>query len=191
MASIKPAEVSAILKEQLTNFEAQASLSEVGTVLQVGDGIARVYGLSNVQYGELVEFENGLEGIVLNLEEDNAGVVLLGASTSIKEGSTVKRTERIASLRAGEGIVGRVVDTLGSPIDGKGPIKGETFEMPLERKAPGVIYREPVTEPLQTGIKSIDAMIPVGRGQRELIIGDRQTGASLCTICRSCDWRIF
>jgi len=182
MASIKPAEVSAILKEQLTNFEAQASLSEVGTVLQVGDGIARVYGLSNVQYGELVEFENGLEGIVLNLEEDNAGVVLLGASTSIKEGSTVKRTERIASLRAGEGIVGRVVDTLGSPIDGKGPIKGETFEMPLERKAPGVIYREPVTEPLQTGIKSIDAMIPVGRGQRELIIGDRQTGKSTVAI---------
>jgi len=182
MASIKPDEVSAILKEQLTNFEAQASLSEVGTVLQVGDGIARVYGLSNVQYGELVEFENGLEGIVLNLEEDNAGVVLLGASTSIKEGSTVKRTERIASLRAGEGIVGRVVDTLGSPIDGKGPIKGETFEMPLERKAPGVIYREPVTEPLQTGIKSIDAMIPVGRGQRELIIGDRQTGKSTVAI---------
>ena len=178
MASIKPAEVSAILKEQLTNFEAQASLSEVGTVLQVGDGIARVYGLSNVQYGELVEFENGLEGIVLNLEEDNAGVVLLGASTSVREGSTVKRTERIASLRAGEGIVGRVVDTLGSPIDGKGPITGETFEMPLERRAPGVIYREPVTEPLQTGIKSIDAMIPVGRGQRELIIGDRQTGKS-------------
>mmetsp|Transcript_24772 Transcript_24772/g.28625 ORF Transcript_24772/g.28625 Transcript_24772/m.28625 type:complete len:526 (+) Transcript_24772:2595-4172(+) len=178
MASIKPAEVSAILKEQLTNFEAQASLSEVGTVLQVGDGIARVYGLSNVQYGELVEFDNGLEGIVLNLEEDNAGVVLLGASTSVREGSTVKRTERIASLRAGEGIVGRVVDTLGSPIDGKGPITGETYEMPLERRAPGVIYREPVTEPLQTGIKSIDAMIPVGRGQRELIIGDRQTGKS-------------
>ncbi|AOW17753.1 F0F1 ATP synthase subunit alpha [Polaribacter vadi] len=178
MASIKPAEVSAILKEQLTNFEAQASLSEVGTVLQVGDGIARVYGLSNVQYGELVEFENGLEGIVLNLEEDNAGVVLLGASTSVREGSTVKRTERIASLRAGEGIVGRVVDTLGSPIDGKGPIEGTTYEMPLERRAPGVIFREPVTEPLQTGIKAIDAMIPVGRGQRELIIGDRQTGKS-------------
>ena len=182
MASIKPAEVSAILKQQLTNFEAKATLNEVGTVLQVGDGIARVYGLSNVQYGELVEFENGLEGIVLNLEEDNAGVVLLGASTSIKEGSTVKRTERIASLRAGEGIVGRVVDTLGSPIDGKGPIEGTTYEMPLERRAPGVIYREPVTEPLQTGIKSIDAMIPVGRGQRELIIGDRQTGKSTVAI---------
>ena len=175
MASIKPAEVSAILKQQLTNFDANATLSEVGTVLQVGDGIARVYGLSNVQYGELVEFEDGLEGIVLNLEEDNAGVVLLGASTAIKEGSTVKRTERIASLKAGEGVVGRVVDTLGNPIDGKGPITGKTYEMPLERRAPGVIYREPVTEPLQTGIKSIDAMIPVGRGQRELIIGDRQT----------------
>jgi len=178
MAEIKAAEVSAILKEQLTNFEASASLSEVGTVLQVGDGIARVYGLSNVQYGELVQFESGLEGIVLNLEEDNVGVVLLGASTSVIEGSTVKRTERIASLNVGEGIVGRVVDTLGNPIDGKGPIEGETFEMPLERKAPGVIFREPVTEPLQTGIKSIDAMIPVGRGQRELIIGDRQTGKS-------------
>ena len=178
MASIKPAEVSAILKQQLTNFDANATLSEVGTVLQVGDGIARVYGLSNVQYGELVEFEGGLEGIVLNLEEDNAGVVLLGASTAIKEGSTVKRTERIASLKAGEGVVGRVVDTLGNPIDGKGPITGKTYEMPLERRAPGVIYREPVTEPLQTGIKSIDAMIPVGRGQRELIIGDRQTGKS-------------
>jgi F-type H+-transporting ATPase subunit alpha len=178
MAQIKAAEVSAILKQQLTNFEASASLSEVGTVLQVGDGIARVYGLANVQYGELVQFDSGLEGIVLNLEEDNVGVVLLGASTSVKEGSIVKRTERIASLQVGEGIVGRVVDTLGNPIDGKGPIEGETFEMPLERKAPGVIFREPVTEPLQTGIKSIDAMIPVGRGQRELIIGDRQTGKS-------------
>ncbi|TXD50582.1 MULTISPECIES: F0F1 ATP synthase subunit alpha [unclassified Polaribacter] len=178
MASIKPAEVSAILKQQLTNFEAKATLNEVGTVLQVGDGIARVYGLSNVQYGELVAFDDGLEGIVLNLEEDNVGVVLLGASTSIREGSTVKRTERIASLKTGEGIVGRVVNTLGIPIDGKGPITGKTYEMPLERRAPGVIFREPVTEPLQTGIKSIDAMIPVGRGQRELIIGDRQTGKS-------------
>ena len=178
MAQIKAAEVSAILKEQLTNFEASASLSEVGTVLQVGDGIARVYGLANVQYGELVQFDSGLEGIVLNLEEDNVGVVLLGSSIAVKEGSTVKRTERIASLQVGEGIVGRVVDTLGNPIDGKGPIEGETFEMPLERKAPGVIFREPVTEPLQTGIKSVDAMIPVGRGQRELIIGDRQTGKS-------------
>jgi F-type H+-transporting ATPase subunit alpha len=182
MASIKPAEVSAILKQQLSGFEGTASLDEVGTVLQVGDGIARVYGLSNVQYGELVEFEDGLEGIVLNLEEDNVGVVLLGHSKSIGEGATVKRTERIASLKVGEGIVGRVVDTLGNPIDGKGPIQGETFEMPLERKAPGVIFREPVTEPLQTGIKSVDAMIPVGRGQRELIIGDRQTGKSTVAI---------
>ncbi len=182
MASIKPAEVSAILKQQLSGFEASASLDEVGTVLQVGDGIARVYGLANAQYGELVEFEDGLEGIVLNLEEDNVGVVLLGHSKEIKEGSTVKRTERIASLNVGEGIVGRVVNTLGEPIDGKGPIKGETFEMPLERKAPGVIYREPVTEPLQTGVKAVDAMIPIGRGQRELIIGDRQTGKSTVAI---------
>ncbi len=182
MAEVKPAEVSAILKEQLSGFEAKASLDEVGTVLQVGDGIARVYGLSNVQYGELVEFESGLEAIVLNLEEDNVGVVLLGDAANIKEGSTVKRTNRIASLRVGEGIVGRVVDTLGLPIDGKGPIEGKTFEMPLERKAPGVIFRQPVTEPLQTGIKAIDAMIPIGRGQRELIIGDRQTGKSTVAI---------
>ncbi len=182
MATIKPAEVSAILKQQLSGFEGKARLDEVGTVLQVGDGIARVYGLANAQYGELVQFENGLEGIVLNLEEDNVGVVLLGASTEIREGATVKRTERIASLRVGEGIVGRVVNTLGEPIDGKGPIEGETYEMPLERKAPGVIYREPVTEPLQTGIKSVDAMIPIGRGQRELIIGDRQTGKSTVAI---------
>ncbi len=178
MATIKPAEVSAILKEQLTGFEGKASLAEIGTVLQIGDGIARIYGLSNVQYGELVVFEGGLEGIVLNLEEDNVGVVLLGESTAIREGATVKRTERIASINVGEGILGRVVDTLGEPIDGKGPIEGETFEMPLERKAPGVIFREPVTEPLQTGLKSVDAMIPIGRGQRELIIGDRQTGKS-------------
>ena len=181
MAEVKPAEVSAILKQQLSGFEATASLDEVGTVLTVGDGIARVYGLANVQYGELVEFEGGLEGIVLNLEEDNVGVVLLGHSRGIKEGATAKRTQRIASLEVGEGIVGRVVNTLGQPIDGKGPITGKTFEMPLERKAPGVIYREPVTEPLQTGIKSIDAMIPVGRGQRELVIGDRQTGKT--TVC--------
>ena len=182
MASIKPAEVSAILKQQLEGFEATASLDEVGTVLQVGDGIARVYGLQNVQYGELVEFEGGLEGIVLNLEEDNVGVVLLGPSKEIKEGATVKRTERIASLNVGEGIVGRVVNTLGEPIDGKGPIQGETYEMPLERKAPGVIFREPVSEPLQTGVKAVDAMIPIGRGQRELIIGDRQTGKSTVAI---------
>jgi len=181
MAEVKPAEVSAILKKQLSGFEASASLDEVGTVLTVGDGIARVYGLSNVQYGELVEFGGGLEGIVLNLEEDNVGVVLLGPSKLVKEGSVVKRTQRIASIKVGEGITGRVVDTLGNPIDGKGPIVGETYELPLERKAPGVIYREPVTEPLQTGIKAIDAMIPVGRGQRELVIGDRQTGKT--TVC--------
>jgi F-type H+-transporting ATPase subunit alpha len=182
MATIKPAKVSAILKEQLIGFEGKATLNEIGTVLQIGDGIARVYGLSNVQYGELVAFEGGLEGIVLNLEEDNVGVVLLGESTAIKEGATVKRTERIASINVGEGILGRVVNTLGEPIDGRGPIEGETFEMPLERKAPGVIFREPVTEPLQTGLKSVDAMIPIGRGQRELIIGDRQTGKSTVAI---------
>ena len=178
MAAVRPAEVSAILKQQLTGFESNATLDEVGTVLQVGDGIARVYGLQNVQYGELVQFDSGLEGIVLNLEEDNVGVVLLGSSTEIKEGATVKRTQRIASIKVGEEIVGRVVDTLGNPIDGKGPINGETFEMPLERRAPGVIFRQPVNEPLQTGIKAVDAMIPIGRGQRELIIGDRQTGKS-------------
>jgi F-type H+-transporting ATPase subunit alpha len=182
MAEVKAAEVSAILKKQLSGFEATASLDEVGTVLQVGDGIARVYGLANAQYGELVEFEGGLEGIVLNLEEDNVGVVLLGSSQGIGEGGIVKRTQRIASIQVGEGIVGRVVNTLGNPIDGKGPIEGTTYEMPLERKAPGVIYREPVTEPLQTGIKAIDAMIPVGRGQRELVIGDRQTGKTAVCI---------
>ncbi|MBW1293942.1 F0F1 ATP synthase subunit alpha [Aquimarina litoralis] len=181
MAEVNPAEVSAIIKQQLSGFEASASLEEVGTVLQVGDGIARVYGLSNAQYGELVEFESGLEGIVLNLEEDNVGVVLLGSSTEVKEGATVKRTQRIASINVGDGIVGRVVDTLGNPIDGKGAIDGETFEMPLERKAPGVVFRQPVNEPLQTGIKSIDAMVPIGRGQRELVIGDRQTGKT--TVC--------
>ena len=181
MAEVNPAEISAILKQQLSNHDANISFDEIGTVLTIGDGIARVYGLSNVQYGELVEFSNGIEGIVLNLEEDNVGVVLLGASNDIKEGDTVKRTTRIASIKTGEGIVGRVVNTLGLPIDGKGPIQGELYEMPLERKAPGVIYRQPVNEPLQTGIKSIDAMIPVGRGQRELVIGDRQTGKT--TVC--------
>lgn len=181
MAEIKPAEISAILRKQVEGFESGATLEEVGTVLQVGDGIARIYGLSNVQYGELVEFETGLEGIVLNLEEDNVGVVLLGPTTGIKEGSTAKRTQRIASLKVGEQMVGRVVNTLGFPIDGKGPIGGDLYEMPLERKAPGVIFRQPVTEPLQTGIKAVDAMIPVGRGQRELVIGDRQTGKS--TVC--------
>lgn len=182
MAEVNPAEVSAILKKQLSGFEAKASLDEVGTVLNIGDGIARIYGLSNAQYGELIEFENGLEGIVLNLEEDNVGVVLLGPFKEIKEGSVAKRTNRIASIQVGEGITGRVLDTLGNPIDGKGPIEGETFEMPLDRKAPGVIYRQPVTEPLQTGIKAIDAMVPVGRGQRELVIGDRQTGKTAVCI---------
>ncbi len=181
MAEIKPAEISAILRKQVEGFESGATLDEVGTVLQIGDGIARIYGLSNVQYGELVEFENGLEAIVLDLQDDNVGVVLLGPSTGIKEGSTAKRTQRIASLKTGEGMVGRVVNTLGFPIDGKGPIGGELFEMPLERKAPGVVFRQPVTEPLQTGVKAVDAMIPVGRGQRELVIGDRQTGKS--TVC--------
>ena len=182
MADVRPDEVSAILREQLSNFKSEAELEEVGTVLQVGDGVARIYGLSKAQSGELLEFENGLKALVLNLEEDNVGAVLLGESAEIKEGDTVKRTGRIASVQVGEGLVGRVVDTLGNPIDGKGPISGETFEMPLERKAPGVIYRQPVTEPLQTGIKSIDAMIPIGRGQRELVIGDRQTGKTAVVI---------
>jgi F-type H+-transporting ATPase subunit alpha len=176
MAGVKPAEISAILRQQLSGFKSEAELEEVGTVLEVGDGIARIYGLSKVQSGELVEFENGLQAITLNLEEDNVGVVLLGSSDGLKEGSIVKRTGKIASLRVGEGMLGRVVDALGNPIDGKGPIQGTTYEMPIERKAPGVIYRQPVNEPLQTGIKAIDAMIPIGRGQRELVIGDRQTG---------------
>jgi F-type H+-transporting ATPase subunit alpha len=183
MAEIKPAEVSAILRQQLAGFRMESDLEEVGSVLQVGDGIARIYGLSNAQSGELVEFaKTGVKAIVLNLEEDNVGVVLLGDSRSIKEGDVVKRTNKIASVKVGEGLLGRVINTLGEPIDGKGPIIGETYEMPLERKAPGVIYRQPVTEPLQTGIKPIDAMIPIGRGQRELIIGDRQTGKSAIAI---------
>ena len=176
MIEIKPDEISAILRQQLSNVNASADLEEVGTVLQVGDGIARVYGLGNVRYGELVEFESGVRAIALNLEEDNVGVVLMGETGHIQEGAKVRRTGLIASIKVGEGLIGRVVNTLGEPIDGKGPIKGERFEMPLERKAPGVIFREPVKEPLQTGIKAIDAMIPIGRGQRELIIGDRQTG---------------
>jgi len=182
MVEVRPDEVSAILRQQLAGFKSESELEEVGTVLQVGDGIARVYGLTKVQSGELVEFDNGLQGIVLNLEEDNVGVVLLGRSDNIKEGDNVKRTNRIASINVGEGMLGRVVDTLGNPIDGKGPIAGQTYEMPLERKAPGVIYRQPVTEPLQTGIKAIDAMIPIGRGQRELVIGDRQTGKTAVCI---------
>ncbi len=183
MADIKPAEISAILRQELAGFKTEASLEETGSVLMIGDGIARVYGLSNAEQGELVEFEkNGLMGIVLNLEEDNVGVVLLGDAEDINEGDKVKRTGRISSIKVGEALLGRVVNTLGEPIDGKGTIKGDLYEMPLERKAPGVIYRQPVNEPLQTGIKAIDAMIPIGRGQRELIIGDRQTGKTAIAI---------
>ena len=182
MAYIKPAEVSAILREQLSGFRSEAELQEVGTVLQVGDGIARIYGMNGVQYGELIEFDGGMQGIALNLEEDNVGAVLLGRSSSVREGDTVRRLGKIASVKVGDGMVGRVVDTLGQPIDGKGPIQGELFEMPIERKAPGVIFRQPVNEPLQTGIKAVDAMIPIGRGQRELIIGDRQTGKTTVAI---------
>jgi len=182
MVEVRPDEVSAIIRQQLAGFKSEAELEEVGTVLQVGDGIARVYGLTKVQSGELVEFENGLQGIVLNLEEDNVGVVLLGPSDNIKEGDTIKRTKKIASIKVGEGMLGRVVNTLGEAIDGKGPIQGQTYEMPIERKAPGVIYRQPVTEPLQTGIKAIDGMIPIGRGQRELVIGDRQIGKTAVCI---------
>ena len=182
MVEIKSDEISAILRQQLSNFNAAADLEEVGSVLQVGDGIARVYGLNNVSSGELVEFENGVQAIALNLEEDNVGVVLMGEASAIKEGSKVRRTGKIASIEVGEGMLGRVVNTLGQPIDGKGPLTGAKYEMPLERKAPGVIFREPVKEPLQTGLKAIDAMIPIGRGQRELIIGDRQTGKTAIAI---------
>ena len=182
MSEIKPAEVSAILKKQLAEVNLEVELEEVGTVLTVGDGIARVYGLNNAQSGELVEFRTGEQGIVQNLEEDNVGVVMLAETNTINEGDTVARTKRIASVRVGEGLVGRVINTIGDPIDGKGPIEGELFEMPIERKAPGVIYRQPVEQPLQTGIKAIDSMIPIGRGQRELIIGDRQTGKTAIAI---------
>ena len=181
-AQVKPDEISAILRQQLSGFKTETELEEVGTVLQVGDGIARIYGLNKAKAGELVEFANGVRAVVLNLEEDNVGVVLMGASEAIKEGDTVKRTGRIASIMAGDGLLGRVINPLGEPIDGKGPITGELFEMPLERKAPGVIYRQPVKEPLQTGLKAVDAMIPIGRGQRELIIGDRQTGKTAIAI---------
>lgn len=182
MTDIRPAEISAILKEQLASFSSSASMEEVGTVLQIGDGIARIYGLQNVESNEMIEFANGTKGIVLNLEEDNIGAVLLGSSEGIKEGNYVKRLKRIASIMVGDGLLGRVINTIGEPIDGKGNIDGELIEMPLERKAPGVIFRQPVTEPLQTGIKAIDAMIPIGRGQRELIIGDRQTGKTAIAI---------
>jgi F-type H+-transporting ATPase subunit alpha len=183
MAGITPAEVSAILRQQIAGFKDVKELEEIGTVLEVGDGIARIFGLSNAQAGELVEFEKtGMKAIVLNLEVDNVGVVLLGEATIIKEGDKVKRTRKISSIDVGEGMLGRVINPLGEPIDGKGEIQGPRFELPLERKAPGVIYRRPVNEPLQTGIKAIDAMIPIGRGQRELIIGDRQTGKSSIAI---------
>lgn len=182
MVEVRPDEVSAILREQLSNFKTEAELEEVGTVLQIGDGVARIYGLTKAQAGELIEFENGLRGLVLNLEEDNIGAVCLGDYSGIKEGATVKRTNQIASIKVGESMLGRVVDTLGNPIDGKGPLEGDLYDMPLERKAPGVIYRQPVNEPLQTGIVSIDSMIPIGRGQRELIIGDRQTGKTAVAI---------
>jgi F-type H+-transporting ATPase subunit alpha len=182
MSDIKPSEVFDILKKQLSGMEDSLKLEEVGTVLQVSDGVARIYGLDNVQSNELIEFETGMMGVVLNLEEDNVGAVLFGPTDEIKEGFSVKRTGRIASIMAGEGLLGRVVDTLGNPVDGKGPIEGKLYEMPLERKAPGVIYRQPVTEPLQTGIKAIDSQIPIGRGQRELIIGDRQTGKTAIAI---------
>jgi F-type H+/Na+-transporting ATPase subunit alpha len=182
MADVRPDEVSAILKEQLSGYKSEAELEEVGTVLQIGDGVARIYGLSGVQAGELLQFDNGVEALALNLEEDNVGAVLLGSSTGIKEGDTVKRTKRVASVKVGPGMVGRVVNMLGQPIDGKGPLEGELYEMPIERKAPGVLYREPVAEPLQTGVKAIDSMIPIGRGQRELIIGDRHTGKTAVAI---------
>ena len=182
MPDIKASEISSVLQMQLDGFKNKLEFEEIGKVLQVSDGVARVFGLNKVQSNELVEFENGIMGVVLNLEEDNVGVVLLGPTQEIKEGFTVRRTGRIASINAGEGMLGRVINMLGEPLDGKGPIKGETFEMPLERKAPGVIFRQPVKEPLQTGIKAIDAMIPIGRGQRELIIGDRQTGKTAIAI---------
>ncbi|HLF34634.1 MAG TPA: F0F1 ATP synthase subunit alpha [Cyclobacteriaceae bacterium] len=182
MAEVRPDEVSAILREQLSNYRSEAELEEIGTVLQVGDGVARIYGLTKAQSGELLEFEHGVTALVLNLEEDNVGAVLFGESDLIKEGDTVRRTGKIASVKVGEGMLGRVINTLGEPIDGKGPLTGKLYQMPLERKAPGVIYREPVNQPLQTGIKPIDSMIPIGRGQRELIIGDRQTGKSAIAI---------
>lgn len=183
MSQVRPDEVSAILRKQLSGFDNEADTYDVGTILEVGDGIARVYGLSKVQAGELVDLPdsvdedgNSVRGMVLNLEEDNVGIVLFGATSAVEEGDTVRRTKSIASINVGDGVLGRVIDPLGRPLDGKGPISGDTIRVPLERKAPGVIYREPVSEPIQTGIKAIDSLIPIGRGQRELIIGDRQTG---------------
>ena len=192
MAEIKPAEVSAILRQELAGYKNEADLEEIGTVLTIGDGIARIYGLTNAESGELIEFEkNGLKAIVLNLEEDNVGAVMLSEAHDLTEGDTVKRTGKIASIDVGEGLLGRVINTLGEPIDGKGKISGERFEMPLERKAPGVIYRQPVNQPIQTGIKAIDAMIPIGRGQRELIIGDRQTGKTAIAIDAIINQKMF
>jgi F-type H+-transporting ATPase subunit alpha len=182
MSTIKPSEVSKILKQQLKGITTDVLFEEVGSVLQVGDGIARIHGLKNVRANEMIEFDSGVKGIVLNLEEDNVGAVLLGPTELIKEGHSVKRTNRIASIQVGEGLLGRIINTLGEPIDGKGPVVGQTYEMPFERKAPGVIFRQPVNEPLQTGLKAVDAMIPIGRGQRELIIGDRQTGKTAIAI---------
>lgn len=180
--NIKASEVSNILKMQLENIESRVQFDEVGTVLEVGDGVIRIYGLKNAEANELLEFDNGIMAVVMNLEEDNVGAVLLGSSDQIKEGFVVKRTGRIASINVGEGMLGRVITPLGAPLDGKGPITGELLEMPLERKAPGVIFRQPVTQPLQTGLKAIDSMIPIGKGQRELIIGDRQTGKTAIAI---------
>jgi F-type H+/Na+-transporting ATPase subunit alpha len=180
--NIKVSEVSEILRMQLEGIDSSVQFDEVGTVLQVSDGVVRIYGLRNAEANELLEFENGIKAIVMNLEEDNVGAVLLGPTSQIKEGYTVKRTKRVASINVGEGMLGRVINPLGEPIDGKGKISGELIEMPLERKAPGVIYRQPVTQPLQTGLKAVDAMIPIGRGQRELIIGDRQTGKTSVAI---------
>ena len=180
--TIRPSEISEVLLEQLKDIDTDLRFEEVGTVLQVSDGVVRINGLLKAEAGELLEFEDGIKAVVMNLEEDNVGAVLLGPTDKIKEGMTVKRTRRIASLNVGEGMVGRVVNPLGEPLDGKGRIEGELVEMPLERKAPGVIFRQPVTEPLQTGLKAIDSMIPIGRGQRELIIGDRQTGKTAIAI---------
>jgi F-type H+-transporting ATPase subunit alpha len=190
MEQIRPSEVSELLRQQIESFQTATQLEEVGTVLEVGDGIARVYGLTNVRSNELVEFDKCM-GVVLNLEQDNVGVVLFGPSHLVREGDTVKRTGRIASIRVGEGLAGRVVNTLGEPIDGKGPVTGDLYEMPLERKAPEVIFRQPVNEPLQTGVKAIDAMTPIGRGQRELIIGDRQTGKTAIAIDTIINQRTF
>ena len=182
MAEIKPSEISELIKNELANLNQKTKFEEVGFVLQVSDGIARIYGLNNVKSNELIEFDSGIKGIILNLEEDNVGAVLLGDTEKVKEGDRVKSLGEIASINVGDGLLGRVVNTLGEPLDGKGPISGKLYNLSLERKAPGVIYRQPVTEPLQTGIKAIDSMIPIGRGQRELIIGDRQTGKTAIAI---------